>query len=336
MRNLLAGLLLLALVLALVVVRYREPAPRGAEAPAAEFSAARAGALLREIAGPERPHPVGTRRERAGAGAGGGGPGAARLPRRGAGRGRLPPRRAVRAGAQPRRPPPRPRAGRHPPPRRPLRLGRRRPRRRRRPGRRRRPARDGARAARRAAAAAHDRLPDRRRRGGRAPRRPRLHGAAPAGARGGLRRQRRGARHLRPEPDVRDRPRQRLGGRPLRARGAAAAHQLALLDDLRADAERHRLHGVQGRRAARPQLRLHRPPGALPHAARQPRQLVGREPPAPRREPPRRRPRAGRRRPRARAARRRGLLRRPRLVRGALAGRLDDAARAPGAGAPRA
>jgi Peptidase family M28 len=59
-RNLLAGLLLLALVLAAVVVRYREPAPRGAEAPAAEFSAARAGALLREIAGPEVPHPVGT------------------------------------------------------------------------------------------------------------------------------------------------------------------------------------------------------------------------------------------------------------------------------------
>ncbi|HVF59931.1 MAG TPA: M28 family peptidase [Thermoanaerobaculia bacterium] len=60
MRNLLAGLLLLALVLALVVVRYSEPAPRGEEAPAAEFSAARAGALLREIAGPQRPHPVGS------------------------------------------------------------------------------------------------------------------------------------------------------------------------------------------------------------------------------------------------------------------------------------
>ncbi len=60
MRNLLAGLLLLALVLALVVVRYQEPVPRGAEAPAAEFSAVRAGALLREIAGPELPHPVGT------------------------------------------------------------------------------------------------------------------------------------------------------------------------------------------------------------------------------------------------------------------------------------
>ncbi|HEX5761049.1 MAG TPA: M20/M25/M40 family metallo-hydrolase, partial [Thermoanaerobaculia bacterium] len=60
MRSLLAGLLVLALVLAAVVVRTREPAPRGADVPAGEFSAARAGAVLAEILGPGLPHPVGS------------------------------------------------------------------------------------------------------------------------------------------------------------------------------------------------------------------------------------------------------------------------------------
>jgi hypothetical protein len=57
---LIAGLVLMALVL-LLAVRGREPSsPRGLEAPPAEFSAARAGQVLRQLAADQRPHPLGS------------------------------------------------------------------------------------------------------------------------------------------------------------------------------------------------------------------------------------------------------------------------------------
>ncbi len=55
--SLFAGLVALALVFAAVVTRYREPVPRDSEAPAQEFSAARARWVLGEILGPGAPHP---------------------------------------------------------------------------------------------------------------------------------------------------------------------------------------------------------------------------------------------------------------------------------------
>jgi hypothetical protein len=56
------ALMLVLLVLALVLVRERHspPAPRSADAPAAEFSAARAREMLQKLVGDGRPHPVGS------------------------------------------------------------------------------------------------------------------------------------------------------------------------------------------------------------------------------------------------------------------------------------
>jgi hypothetical protein len=50
----------LGLVLLCVLRANQPPEPRGTDVPATEFSAARALATLREIAGPERPHPIGS------------------------------------------------------------------------------------------------------------------------------------------------------------------------------------------------------------------------------------------------------------------------------------
>ncbi len=58
--GLLLGLILFGLTLVLVQARDEPPAPRGADAPAAEFSAARAGDVLRTLVGDGRPHPVGS------------------------------------------------------------------------------------------------------------------------------------------------------------------------------------------------------------------------------------------------------------------------------------
>src|SRR5437763_15920062 len=54
------ALVLLILALFLVSARLAPPAPKPANAPAAEFSSVRAWALLAEIAGDGRPHPVGS------------------------------------------------------------------------------------------------------------------------------------------------------------------------------------------------------------------------------------------------------------------------------------
>lgn len=58
--GLLAGLILFALMLLLVQARQQPPAARGADAPAAEFSAARSLAVLRTLVGDGSPHPVGS------------------------------------------------------------------------------------------------------------------------------------------------------------------------------------------------------------------------------------------------------------------------------------
>lgn len=58
--GLVLGLVLFALVLLLVRARLEPPAPRGTDAPAAEFSGERAVALLRTLAGDGSPHPTGS------------------------------------------------------------------------------------------------------------------------------------------------------------------------------------------------------------------------------------------------------------------------------------
>lgn len=59
-RGLALGLVLFALVLLAVQMRLQPPAPRGEDAPATEFSAERAGEVLRRLAGDGSPHPVGS------------------------------------------------------------------------------------------------------------------------------------------------------------------------------------------------------------------------------------------------------------------------------------
>ncbi|MEO8503334.1 MAG: M28 family peptidase [Acidobacteriota bacterium] len=56
-----SAIVLLVLLLALVVERSQPPAPRGAEAPPSEFSAARARAVLGRVLGDGSPHPIGSR-----------------------------------------------------------------------------------------------------------------------------------------------------------------------------------------------------------------------------------------------------------------------------------
>jgi hypothetical protein len=56
-------LALSALALLLVLYRHRPPAPRPASAPPAEFSAGRAGEVLRRLVGDGRPHPLGSAAE---------------------------------------------------------------------------------------------------------------------------------------------------------------------------------------------------------------------------------------------------------------------------------
>jgi hypothetical protein len=58
--GLVLGLVLFALALLVVRARLEPPAPRGADAPAAEFSGARAVELLRTLAGDGSPHPTGS------------------------------------------------------------------------------------------------------------------------------------------------------------------------------------------------------------------------------------------------------------------------------------
>ena len=58
--SLVAGLVLVALVFGLVLLRGQEPAPLPVDAPASEFSAGRAMALLGELLAEGRPHPVGS------------------------------------------------------------------------------------------------------------------------------------------------------------------------------------------------------------------------------------------------------------------------------------
>src|SRR3954468_13798721 len=58
--GLLLGLILFGLTLLLVQARREPPAALGADAPAAGFSAARAGAVRRALAGDGSPHPAGT------------------------------------------------------------------------------------------------------------------------------------------------------------------------------------------------------------------------------------------------------------------------------------
>ena len=58
--GLVLGLVLFALALLAVRARLEPPAPRGADAPAAEFSAARGVELLRKLAGDGSPHPTGS------------------------------------------------------------------------------------------------------------------------------------------------------------------------------------------------------------------------------------------------------------------------------------
>lgn len=58
--GLLAGLVLFALVLLVVRARLEPPAPRGTDAPAAEFSGGRAVEVLRSLAGDGSPHPTGS------------------------------------------------------------------------------------------------------------------------------------------------------------------------------------------------------------------------------------------------------------------------------------
>lgn len=58
--GLVVGLVLFALALLVVQARLEPPAPRGADAPATEFSAARAREVLRALAGDGSPHPTGS------------------------------------------------------------------------------------------------------------------------------------------------------------------------------------------------------------------------------------------------------------------------------------
>lgn len=58
--GLVLGLVLFALALLMVRARLEPPAPRGTDAPAAEFSGARAVELLRSLAGDGSPHPTGS------------------------------------------------------------------------------------------------------------------------------------------------------------------------------------------------------------------------------------------------------------------------------------
>lgn len=58
--GLIVGLLILAALFALAVVRLRPPSPKPADAPEAEFSAGRARAVLTELVGNGEPHPVGS------------------------------------------------------------------------------------------------------------------------------------------------------------------------------------------------------------------------------------------------------------------------------------
>lgn len=58
--GLVLGLVLLVLVFALTLLRYAPPAPAAADAPAGEFSAARAMELLRGLVGDGEPRPVGS------------------------------------------------------------------------------------------------------------------------------------------------------------------------------------------------------------------------------------------------------------------------------------
>ena len=53
-------LALVAAMLGAVVLRYRTPAPRPADAPVEEFSAGRAREILRALVGDGRPHPAGS------------------------------------------------------------------------------------------------------------------------------------------------------------------------------------------------------------------------------------------------------------------------------------
>lgn len=59
-RGLVVGLVLFALALLVVNLRLQPPAMRGADAPAAEFSGARAREVLRSLVGDGSPHPVGS------------------------------------------------------------------------------------------------------------------------------------------------------------------------------------------------------------------------------------------------------------------------------------
>src|SRR5271169_2058799 len=59
-RGLLISLAFLALVFVLTITQYRPPAPKPADAPAAEFSAGRAREVLRQLVGNGVPHPVGS------------------------------------------------------------------------------------------------------------------------------------------------------------------------------------------------------------------------------------------------------------------------------------
>ncbi len=59
-RGLLISLAFLALVFILAITQYRPPAPKPADAPAAEFSAGRAREILRQLVGDGVPHPVGS------------------------------------------------------------------------------------------------------------------------------------------------------------------------------------------------------------------------------------------------------------------------------------
>ncbi|MGH9702464.1 MAG: M20/M25/M40 family metallo-hydrolase, partial [Candidatus Acidiferrales bacterium] len=59
-RNLLFALFLMTAVLALISIRYQTPPPKPADAPAMEFSAARARQFLQELLGDGTPHPIGS------------------------------------------------------------------------------------------------------------------------------------------------------------------------------------------------------------------------------------------------------------------------------------
>src|SRR5689334_4694903 len=58
--GLIVALVLLGLALLLAVTQGGPPAPKGKEAPAAEFSAGRAGEVLKTLLGDGAPHPLGS------------------------------------------------------------------------------------------------------------------------------------------------------------------------------------------------------------------------------------------------------------------------------------